>query len=290
MKRIPIVIAIAFIAFAFKSDLPAYRLFDKEGKKMKYEKLVKAALEADVVLFGELHNNPIAHWLQYELTRDLHSELGESLVLGAEMFEADNQLIIDEYLSGKIRTRNFEAEARLWTNYKTDYKPLMEYAKEEGLRFIATNIPRRYASAVFMGGFEALDSMSNDAKKLIAPLPIPYDPELPGYKAMVEEMGGMGGHGSDNLPKAQAIKDATMSYFIRKGLSLPLADLFLHFNGAYHSNNYEGIVWYLLKNKPDLRILTISTVEQAEIEELEDGNMNIADFIIAVPETMTKTH
>ena len=290
MKKSILILTIitSIIALAFKSDLPAYRLFNNDGKKMKYEKLVKEALEADVILFGELHNNPISHWLQFELTRDLYESVDSGLVMGAEMFESDNQLILDEYLAGNIRTRNFEAEARLWTNYETDYKPLVEFAKEKGLAFIATNIPRRYASAVFKGGFEALENFSDKAKFLLPPLPVKYDPELPAYKAMVEDMGAMGGHGGENFPKAQAIKDATMAYFILE--NLPDEGIFLHYNGAYHSNNYEGIVWYLKQENPELKILTISTVEQAEIEDLDDENLEIADYIIAVPETMTKTH
>ena len=51
-----------------------------------------------MVLFGELHNNPISHWLQLELTEDLHAARGADLVLGAEMFEADNQLLLRLHL------------------------------------------------------------------------------------------------------------------------------------------------------------------------------------------------
>lgn len=35
-------------------------------------------------------------------------------MLGAEMFESDNQLIFDEYMQQKISYDRFEAEARLW--------------------------------------------------------------------------------------------------------------------------------------------------------------------------------
>jgi uncharacterized iron-regulated protein len=288
MKARVLFFSILFISLsAFKSDKPAYMLFNKEGKNAKYEKLLKAALDADIILFGELHNNPVAHWLQYELTRDLYDEKGTELVLGAEMFESDNQLLVDEYLQGQIRQKNFESEARLWGNYETDYKPLLEFAKKNQLNFIATNIPRRYASAVFMGGFEALEDFPVESKAYFPPLPIDYDPELPGYKAMLD-MGGMAGHGSDNLPKAQAIKDATMAWHILKNRGQQ--ELFIHYNGAYHSNNYEGIVWYLLKERPELNIVTISTVEQEEINELTEDNLEIADFIICVPSTMTKTH
>jgi uncharacterized iron-regulated protein len=29
---------------------------------------------------------------------------------------------------------------QLWSNYQTDYRPLVDFAKENNLRFIATNI------------------------------------------------------------------------------------------------------------------------------------------------------
>lgn len=141
-------------------DKPAYQLFNKEGKAVKYKKLLSAAEQADVIFFGELHNNPVAHWLQLELARGIFEEKEKGLVMGAEMFEADDQILIDEYFSGTINTKAFEDEARLWKNYQTDYKPLLEFAREKELRFIATNIPRRYANLTFREGFEALDSLS----------------------------------------------------------------------------------------------------------------------------------
>ncbi len=229
--------------------------------------MVEDALKADIVFFGEQHNNPISHWLELELTKDLYAEKNGNLILGAEMFETDNQLILDEYLSGQIAQKNFEKEAKLWDNYQTDYKPLVEFAKTNKLSFVATNIPRRYASLVNKKGFEGLDSLTSDAKKYIAPLPVKYDPELKGYKSMLEMMegqeGGAGGHVTENLPKAQAIKDATMANSILKYLKP--GTTFLHYNGAYHSDNYEGIIWYLKQEKPELKVLTISTVEQDTI-------------------------
>ena len=111
---------------AFKSDKHAFRVFSSEGKPVKYQKMLENLEGADIVFFGELHDNPIAHWLQYELTRDLYNIEGENLVLAAEMFEADNQLLMNEYLGGQISEKKFEEEMRLWNNYKTDYKPLVD--------------------------------------------------------------------------------------------------------------------------------------------------------------------
>ncbi len=266
----------------------AYRIFDSEGRISAFPQMLAAAGQTDVVLFGELHNNPIAHWLQIELSRKLLDTLGGSLLLGAEMFETDNQLLIDEYFAGIITESSFRSEARLWNNYETDYRPLVELARENGIRFIATNIPRRYASLVHREGLEALDSLSPEAGSYIPPLPVPYDETLPGYQAMLE-MGNMPAHGGENLPKAQAVKDATMAHNIIQNLTGH--DVFLHFNGAYHSNNYEGIVWYLgIYSDQQLDIVTISTVEQDDISRLDQDNFGLADFIITVTSSMTKTY
>ncbi len=266
---------------------PAYLLFDGQGVEVDYSQMLEQASHADMILFGELHNNPIAHWLQLELTSDLFDMKGQQLTLGAEMFEADNQLILEEYLAGTITERNFTAEAKLWNNYQTDYRPLVEFAREHGLRFIATNIPRRYASLVHREGFEALEELSDQAKSYIAPLPILYDPELPAYKAMLE-MTGLPAHANENFPKAQAIKDATMAHFIYTNLQG--GGTFLHFHGAYHSNHYEGITWYLRQLSDRANIMTISTVEQDDPSVLSEEHLGLADVIIVVPTTMTKTY
>lgn len=277
------------VLLAFKSDKPAYVIHSADGKKVTYSRMVKELSGFDVIFFGELHNDPIAHWLQFELASSLFEGRGASLKIGAEMFETDNQVIIDEFLSGAIRETNFEAEAKLWTNYKTDYKPLMNFARTNNLRYIATNVPRRYAAMVASGGFEALDKLSPEAKSLIAPMPFEYDPELKCYKDMLSMGGGaMGSHASSNLPKAQALKDVTMAWKIASNYGG--GDIFLHLNGSYHSNRHEGIVWYLKKMRPDLKIAVINLVLEKEPSTLSDENKGTADFIIAVPSSMTRTY
>lgn len=271
-------------------DKPAYQLFDKNGNATSYNVLLKDALNADIILFGEIHNNPICHWLERELAESIYKVKGKQLILGAEMFETDNQLIINEYLNDKIKESNFEAEAKLWNNYKTDYKPLVIIAKKNRIPFFATNIPRRYAAMVNRSGFEALDSLGVDAKMYIPPLPIKYDPELKCYKQMVSNMGSssMSGHSNSNLSKAQAIKDATMAYNIAK--NWVKGKIFLHFHGTYHSDNFESIYWYLKQINSNLKIITISTVEQSSIDILEKESINKADYILCIPENMTKTY
>ena len=288
MKSILITLAFAYTLMnqAMPQAKPAYRLFNSKGKEVKWGKMIKDISYADVVFFGEQHNDPIAHWLELQLMKDLYIVRDSQIIAGAEMFEKDNQVILDEFLEHKFDDSRFEEDARLWKNYKTDYKPLLDFALHHGLYFVATNVPRRYAGMVFKGGFEALNDLSAEAKRFLAPLPVEYDPDLVCYKNML----GMGmGHGaSENLPKAQAIKDATMGYSIAENIKPGY--LFLHFNGEYHSENKEGILWYLDRYRPALTVKTISTVFQDNIDNLEDGNKTKADYLIVVPEDMTRTY
>ncbi len=270
---------------AVSQDKPAYRLYKSGGKEVKWEKMLKDLAAADVVFFGEQHNDPIGHWLELQLTKDLFVARDSQLVLGAEMFEHDNQVILDEFLAGKFDDSKFEDDARLWQNYDTDYKPLLSFAHDHGLYFVATDVPRRYASMVFRGGFESLEDLSAQAKTFIAPLPVPYDPGLSCYKNMASM--GMGHAPSENLPKAQAIKDATMGYFITENTRPGY--IFLHFNGEYHSENKEGTVWYVNQYAPGLSVKTISAVFQEDTGKLDEPNLNIADYIIVVPGDMTRT-
>jgi uncharacterized iron-regulated protein len=284
MKRIFLLaISCCLAVSAFAQDKPAYVLYNAKGKKVSYAKMIHDLVEQDIVMIGEYHNNPISHWMELEITKDCKQ--ARNLVLGAEMFEQDNQAALDLYLQGKLSAKGLDSMARLWKNYPTDYAPLVNFAKENNLVFAATNVPRRYASMVSRGGFEVLDTIPAKEKTWLAPLPITYDAELPGYKNMMTMMAG---HGSANMPKAQALKDATMAHFILRNF-VP-GSLFIHYNGSYHSENHDGIVWYLKHNRPELKIATVTTVSQKDIKQLLAENKFKADYIICVDEDMTNTY
>ena len=272
------------MAFSTNYEKDVYQLYNQDGEIVSYSDLLNLALESEVTFFGELHNSAIAHWLQHELVRDAAEDMSASLILGMEMFERDQQILIDEFFAGKISQTSFENEARLWNNYKTDYKPIVEFAKTNGIALIATNIPRRYASAVYSGGLGVLDSLSAEAKKWIAPLPVEVDVELPGYKNILEAAHG---HGGTNLIYSQAIKDATMAHSILSALEEN--SRFIHLNGSYHSNNYEGIVWYITREKADLKILTINTITVEDVNQVDREKLQASDITLVVSSRMTTT-
>ncbi len=269
------------------AQVQPYKIFTSEGKEVTFEKMSKSLQKADVVLFGELHNNSIAHYFQVKVAKSLHADKSKKLIIGAEMFERDQAEILQNYVKGKIDETAFEKEARLWNNYKTDYKPLLNFAKENNINYVATNVPRRYASLVYKKGVEALDTLSVEEKSWIAPLPFPYDKNLPGYVKMME-MFKDSNHANANFPKSQAIKDATMAHFLLTE-SQPNS-IFLHLNGSYHSDNFEGIAWYINQYNKDKKIQTISVVEQVDVKKMEKEHLKKATFIIVVDADMPKSY
>ncbi|MBK8499913.1 MAG: ChaN family lipoprotein [Flavobacteriales bacterium] len=284
MRRyIVFVLSIALCIGAIAQVRPAYMLFNAKGKKISYTNMLRTVRDGDIILFGEEHDDPIAHWLQLLVAQDLVAQ--GPLIMGAEMIEADDQAVLDRYLRGEIDQAGFDTLARLWKNHPTDYAPLVDLAKEKQLPFVACNVPRRYARAVSKGGFAALDTVPVNERAWIAPLPIAFDPTLPGYVKMLTLMGD---HASPEMAMAQALKDATMAHFIAK--YAVKGTRFLHFNGSFHSDFHEGIGWYLDRARPEMSRVTIATVTQERVDRLEPEHLGQADIIICVDTAIPGTH
>lgn len=275
--------------YAKAQEPKAYTLFDSKGKEVSYRQMIDRLAGCDVVFFGENHNCPIAHWMELNVARSLYERHGDKLAIGEEMMEADNQLILDEYMNGQISYDRFEAETRLWDNYSTDYYPVVYFAKENNIPLIATNVPRRYANVVKNKGLLYLDSLSEEAKRYLPPLPVPFEyDEGKSSEAfgLMQLMGGRTKGDTRLIAEAQAIKDATMAWFIARNLK----HKFLHINGRYHSDSRDGIIPYLLKYRPSTTVGTITTIRQETVEQLDEENLGLADFYICVPEDMVTSY
>jgi len=259
------------------------QLHASDGSPIDPEAAAERLAGADVILLGELHGNAAVHEMERRIAAELIRLRGRDLVLGAEMFEADDQLVLDEYLSGLILHRHLTSEAKVWENYETDYRPLVELAKAGGLPFVATNVPRRYANLVARQGLAALEQLGEEARRYLAPLPIRYDLDVPGYQEMLEmrlpAMPGMKAS-PGNMVAAQAVKDATMAHFIASRRAP--SQLFLHFNGVFHSQRGGGIGWFLARADPGLRVATISSV-LGDSSAFEQGHGALGDYVFVVP-------
>lgn len=290
MKKILWIVMLMMSMTTYAQKTPEiYRIFDVQGKEVSYEKMIKTVSATDVIFFGEIHNCVISHWMELKVLEAL-TENNKKLKVGMEMLEADNQLIIDEYTSSTISSDRFEEECRLWPNHSTDYEPLVYYAKRHHLPLIATNVPRRYASVVKEKGLTFLDSLSAEAKRYLPKLPIKYVENKNAQEGFA--LMGVLGKAKENKPQlmaqAQAIKDATMGWFIAQNLKK--GEQMIHFNGTYHSDARNGIIPYLLEYRPKTTISTIRAVRQEEIDKIEKDYLGLADFYICITEDMNMSY
>lgn len=290
MKNIFIAILLTSFCSIDAQNLKAFQFYNQKGKAVTTEKLVKELAEYDVVFFGENHNNSINHWLQLKITQALFEQKNRQIILGAEMFEKDNQSQLNQYLEGKIDAKTLKDSARLWNNFTTDYKPLVDFAKDKKLKFIATNIPRKYASQTAKEGLESLNKLSEKEKTYIAQLPIKVTLETPGYPEMKTMMGEHAeGTKVMNFISAQAVKDATMAESILENLES--GKTFIHYNGNFHSKEFGGIYWYVKQKNPNLKMAVISVFESENPElKIPQKDYIPTDFNLIIPADMTKTY
>lgn len=285
MKYLLFLFVISSIQLSFSQKKPAYQIFKDNGKKVSYKKMMKDLKKSEILFFGELHNDPIAHWMQFEIIDELTQHFEGKISIGFEMFESDQQMLLNDYINGQIKARMFDETESLWPNYKTDYKPIVDYAKSNKIACIATNIPRKYASLVYIKGREVLDSIPSSERGLMCPIDFTVDTSLSQYSMLAQ----MGMHnGGLNFVYAQAIKDATMAYFINQNWNS--SNYFVHLNGSFHTDFYQGIIWYMQQYKPELNYRSISVVNQDDITKLEKEYLHKAHYVICTPNSMTKTH
>lgn len=174
MKRFALVTGLALVTgsvAAQPADSVAYRVYTAAGDPAALGDVIAAMRDADVVFLGEMHDDSTAHALQLRLL-DAADSLGRPVALGLEMFERDVQAVLDEYLADLIRERDLLAAARPWSNYATDYRPLVEFARAHGVPVLASNAPGRYVNRVSRLGPDALGTFSAEAKATLPPLPV----------------------------------------------------------------------------------------------------------------------
>jgi len=290
MKNILTAISLMIFCSFDAQNFKAYQFYNQKGKEIKTDKLVKELADYDVVFFGENHNSSINHWLQLKLTDALFEKKNGQLILGAEMFERDNQSQLNQYLNGKFDVKRLKDSVRLWNNFTTDYKPLVDFAKDKKLNFIATNVPRKYASQTAKEGLESLNKLDENEKAYIAQLPIKVTLDTPGYPEMKTMMGEHAdGTKVMNFISAQAIKDATMAESILKNFQS--GKTFIHYNGNYHSKEFGGIYWYIKQKNPNLKMAVISVFESENPElKIPEKDYIPTDFNLIIPADMTKTY
>ncbi|QTE39155.1 ChaN family lipoprotein [Mucilaginibacter gossypii] len=291
MKLILSILFISLSAVTIAQELPAthYKIYSTSAQKIiTPDDIVNDIANADVLFFGEEHNDSTAHYLEFSLFKKLSEKYPQKTALSMEMFQTDCQLVLNEYLAGLIREKNLVTDARTWPNYK-DYKPLVELAKSNHLPVIAANAPTRYTNMVTRGGLDALKQLDAQAKSYLAPLPI--DTAAGAYYDKFAKI--MGGHASTpgmQIYQSQNLWDATMGWSIAKFLKNHSGFKVLQLNGGFHSEEKLGAVAQLKKYAPKLRVLNIATYMDDSFDKPDWSKLaGMADYIILTDPKLPKT-
>lgn len=254
---------------------------------------LKRISHADVVVFGEQHDDPETHRVEAE-TLDAISELWRPVVLSLEMFERDVQPVLNDYLAGRISESEFLAHSRPWPTYATNYRRLAELARANHWPVIAADVPRPLASAVGRKGLAALDTLTPSERLYAArENSCPIDDYHARFMDSMHSHGtGSGGkpEPGDSLPTAmaerfylaQCVKDETMAESIVKAkLAAPRNAMVVHFDGAFHSDYAQGTVARVKRREPSWDVVVISAVPVPDpmIAPIAPET-GVADFVI----------
>lgn len=278
-------LALAFLAtgqIPYSAD--QLRIYDSKGEPATIEQVMKSIGESDAVFLGEQHDDAVGHAMQAEIFRRVVADYSaqRKVALSLEMFERDVQVVVNEYLGGLITETQFLASSRPWGNYKTDYRPLVELAKEKKLDVVAANAPRRYVNMVSRGGRDTLNSLTKEAKAWIAPLP--YGEPSPVYAKKFKDLMGPSPEaqmGIDKILASQSLWDATMSNSVAKYLEHNKRSLVIHLNGGFHTESRLGTVEHLLKYRPKTRVLVITLRYEDDFKTFDKTSMTgIGDYVI----------
>lgn len=291
MQKIFLLFSLLISQFVFAQDsiFNHYKIYDTRSKQyVTVEHIVADMASADVLFFGEQHDDSIGHYLENKILQSLYAAYGNKLALSLEMFETDNQLVLNEYLEGKIDEKRLAKDARLWNNYK-DYRPMVDFAKANTIPVIAANPPRRYVSMVSKGGMQPLMSLSREAKKLLPPLP--YDTLSGRYREkFFEIMKGSPGGDNPKVYYSQCLWDAGMSYSIYKFLKKNKGKKIFHCVGGFHTAEKLGTAAQLQMRNKKLRILNIATVRDENFYTPDWDKLQVlGDYILLTDPKVKKT-
>jgi uncharacterized iron-regulated protein len=297
---LPAILAAALLVPSAQAPAPGpsyvpQRVFDTRQKGFgDFESMVADLARADVVFVGEQHDDPNTHRLELAIVEGL-SRRGVSVVVAMEMFERDVQPELERYASGSATEAQFLAASRPWPSYASDYRPILEFARANHLRIVASNVPRRIAAEVSKTGMAAVDRLGNERKFAAREATCPTAGDY--YERFGEMMGdhpAAGGEAAaaetkarnDRFYFAQCLKDETMGESVADAFHQSAGRVtIVHVNGAFHSDYGEGSAESARRRLPGRRVAVVSILPVDDIDALkpDDDDLKRADYLVFTP-------
>jgi uncharacterized iron-regulated protein len=138
------------------------------GETVSQRQLIDGIAGTRVVYVGESHTNAAHHAIQLKVIRELH-RITPDLSIGMEMFDTTYQPVLDRWTAGELDETEFLRRTHWYANWRFPfdlYRDILQYAKENGIRVIALNLPFHIPAKIRVGGIASLSE--HDAMHLPA--------------------------------------------------------------------------------------------------------------------------
>ncbi|PFG55683.1 putative iron-regulated protein [Vibrio sp. ES.051] len=232
-----------------------YQLHSPSGEYLAINNLPIELLQADVILIGEWHTHAGIHHFQTDMLKQL-SFGKRSLALSMEQFTRDKQNVLDSYLKGEIGEQPLIKQANAWPNYESDYRPLIEFAKQTNLPVIAANAPRHIVRCIGRYGIDYTNKLDPEERTFIAKV---INTKTSPYK---EKFMASMHHGKPEQTErqyaAQITWDETMAESIVNYLTTNPRTQVMHVAGKFHTEGGLGTAASILNRNPSLKVVVIS--------------------------------
>jgi uncharacterized iron-regulated protein len=220
---------------------------------------------ADVLLLGEIHDNPVHHELQQKLLKARIESVvhpASMPVLMMEQLDAESQSAIDQALADSNRDKALSSVTRLikFSNWQ-DYQPFLAIAVDDKLPVIAANVPNAKLQPVIWRGYAAYDA--GELKRLAVERV--WSESRQNY--LETHMGGAHcGKLRDELraglTRSQRLRDALMadsavSFIEHSGIDRGVVAIV----GSSHARRDIGLPLYFAARAPSARILSLAFIE-----------------------------
>ncbi len=240
-----------------------YQIYTSETA-VSLPQLVDNLERADVILVGEWHSHAGTHRFQADLLASMHQS-SANIALAMEQFSRDQQSLVNEYLNGEIGEQILIKQGNAWPNYTSDYRPLIEFARQHHLDVLAANAPKKIVKCIGRKGLAWVKNLSKEERGFIA---TNIDTSDSPYKQKF--MASMH-HGKPeknaNLYAAQVSWDETMADSIVRYLSEHSNAKILLTAGKFHVADGLGIAASIKRRNPALNIAIIEPVTEVSSDK-----------------------
>ena len=272
------------------------RIVTGGGSPAMWDDLVKAASEADAVLSGENHGHPLGLASAAALWEDLLAARPQG-VLAMEFLERDEQARVDDCIAGITDVDGLATVLRRdEQGLPKAHRRMISLARAGGRPVIAANAPRRYVRVARSQGYDRLRGLTDEQRRLFR---IPEAMPQGAYRAAFDDVmntnagitaeqladPAFAAERRDNLDaifRSQSMWDWTMAESVSRGLDRGKPVLLVV--GRFHVDHDGGLVQALRAQRPGVRVLTVSFVDERAPEGggVAPKDAGRADFVVYV--------